>query len=90
MSASHLVVLPTAGVPESPADRIRRLQAEARALAREHVEMLAAALGEVSRMASEIAEGGEAYPVGAREISRRLTEDFTKQAATLTAIVDRG
>ena len=52
--------------------------------------MLAAALGEVSRMASEIAEGGEAYPVGAREISRRLTEDFTKQAATLTAIVDRG
>jgi hypothetical protein len=89
MSASHLVVFPSSGEPESPADRIRRLQNETRALAREHIEMLAAALAEVSRLAGEIADGGEAYPVGARELSRRLTDEAGKQALTLTAIVDR-
>lgn len=89
MSASHLVVFPSSNEPESPADRIRRLQHEARSLAREHIEMLAAALQEVSRLSSEIADGGELYPVGARELSRRLAEDSNKHALTLTAIVDR-
>ena len=89
MSASHLVVFPSSGEPESPADRIRRLQIEAKGLAREHIEMLAAALAEVSRLAGEIADGGEVYPVGARELSRRLTEEANMNALTLTAIVDR-
>jgi hypothetical protein len=89
MSASHLVVFPSSGEPESPADRIRRLQHEARSLAREHIEMLAAALHEVSRLSGEIADGGDLYPVGARELSRRLSEDSNKHALTLTAIVDR-
>jgi len=89
MSASHLVVFPSAAEPDSPADRIRRLQSEARVLAREHIEMLAAALVEVSRLSGEIAEGGDFYPVGVRELSRRLTEDAGKQALTLTAITDR-
>jgi hypothetical protein len=89
MSASHLVVFPSSGEPESPAERIRRLQSEARGLAHEHVEMLAQALNEVSRLASEIADGGELYPPGARELSRRLTEEANMQALTLTAILDR-
>jgi hypothetical protein len=89
MSASHLVVFPSTGEPESPGDRIRRLQHEAKSLAREHVELLAATLTEVSRLASEIADGGELYPVGARELSRRLTEEANMSALTLTAIVDR-
>jgi hypothetical protein len=89
MSASHLVVFPSPGQPESPVDRIKRLQFEARSLAREHIEMLAATLTEVSRLAGEIAEGGDLYPVGARELSRRLTEESCKQALTLTAIIDR-
>ena len=89
MSASHLVVFPSSGEPESPADRIRRLQFEAKGLAREHIEMLATALSEVSRLAGEIADGGEVYPVGARELSRRLTEEANMSALTLTAIVDR-
>jgi hypothetical protein len=71
MSASHLVVFPSQGEPESPADRIRRLQLEAKGLA------------------GEIAEGGELYPVGARELSRRLTDDANNSALTLTAIIDR-
>ena len=89
MSASHLVVFPSSGEPESPADRIRRLQIEAKGLAREHIEMLAAALSEVARLSAEIAEGGELYPVGAREMARRLTDETGKQALTLTAIIDR-
>ena len=89
MSASHVVVFPSQGEGESPADRIRRLQSEARSLAREHIEMLANALTEVSRLAGEIAEGGDAYAVGARELSRRLTEEANKHALTLTAIIER-
>ena len=89
MSASHLVVFPTPDEPASPADRIRRLQHEAKSLAREHIEQLAAALTEVSRLSGEIAEGGEVYPVGARELSRRLTEEANMTALTLTAIIDR-
>ena len=89
MSASHLVVFPSSGEPESPVDRIRRLQHEAKTLAREHIEMLAAALAEVSRLSGEIADGGEIYPVGARELSRRLTEEANSHALTLTAIIDR-
>jgi hypothetical protein len=89
MSASHVVMLPSVGEAESPADRIRRLQCEARSLAREHVEMLAHALTEVARLSEEIAGGGEAYPVGARELSRRLGEEAGKHALALTAIIDR-
>jgi hypothetical protein len=89
MSASHIVMLPSAGEPESPGDRVRRLQSEARGLAREHVEMLAQALTEVSRLSEEIAGGGEVYPVGARELSRRLAEEAGKHAHALTAIIDR-
>ena len=89
MSASHLVVFPSQGEPDSPADRIRRLQLEAKGLAREHIEMLATALAEVVRLAGEIAEGGDLYPVGARELSRRLTEEAGNSALTLTAIIDR-
>ncbi|MGH6955982.1 MAG: hypothetical protein ACREEW_04885 [Caulobacteraceae bacterium] len=89
MSASHLVVFPAPGEPESPADRIRRLQAEARCLAREHIEQLVAALGEVARLAAEVADGGDLYPVGVRELSRRLVEDAGKHALSLGVIVDR-
>jgi hypothetical protein len=59
-------------------------------MAREHVEQLRASLAETARLAAEIADGGEAYPVGAREMSRRLQEDAATQAMTLAAINDRG
>ena len=89
MSASHLVVFPSSGEPESPVDRIRRLQFEAKTLAREHVELLAVALNEVARLSCEIADGGDLYPVGVRELSRRLTDEASNHVLTLTAIVDR-
>lgn len=92
MSATHLVVVPTAkadGAPESLSARIRRLQAEARGMAHDHVEILRAGLEDVSRMAAEIADGGDAYPVGARELAGRLAESAANQSMTLAAINDR-
>ncbi|HBV12106.1 MAG TPA: hypothetical protein DEB60_03140 [Brevundimonas sp.] len=55
--------------PETTAERVKRLQAEARALAIEQVEALEAALCKAADMAREIADGGDAYPVGARELA---------------------
>ena len=83
-------MFPKGGEPESPADRIRRLQAEARGLAHEHIEILCGARNEVARLSSEIAEGGDLYPVGARELGRRLVEEMKRHVLTLTAIVERG
>jgi hypothetical protein len=89
MSASHLVVVPALSERPTAAERVKRLQAEARNLAHEHVEMLATALADVARLAGEVAEGGELYPVGARELARRLTDEAANQSLTLSAILER-
>lgn len=78
---------PAAQAPLS--DRIRALQAEARGLAREHIEVLAASLLATQRLADDIAHGGDAYPPGVREIARRLSEDSAAKALTLEAISAR-
>lgn len=75
--------------PETTADRVKRLQLEARALAAEQVEALETLLLQASDMAREIAEGGDAYPVGARELAGRLAADLPARADTLKAIVGR-
>ena len=75
--------------PETTSERVKRLQMEARALAVEQVEALERVLLEASRMAREIADGGEAYPVGARELAGRLSADLPAKAETLKAIVSR-
>jgi len=75
--------------PESTADRVKRLQLEARALALEQVEALEKVLLDATGMAREIAQGGDAYPVGAREIAGRLADDLPARAETLKAIILR-
>lgn len=75
--------------PETTADRVKRLQMEARALAAEQVEALEAVLKQAAAMATEIAEGGDAYPVGARELAGRIAADLPMKAETLKAIVGR-
>jgi hypothetical protein len=91
MTPSRLtIVSPPALVdspPESTAARIRRLHAEANALARDEVARLEQRIGEIVAMAREIAEGGCAYPVGAREVARRLAEDLPRQAGVLEALL---
>lgn len=85
---ARLTVVSPPEVPaETPAQRIRRLQAEAQSLARVQIEELQQKLLEVAAMAREIAEGGEAYPIGARELTRRVADELPRQAGTLSAIV---
>lgn len=74
---------------ETVAQRVKRLQAEAKQLAKDHIKALTAAIVEVEQMAAEIAEGGEAYPPGVRDVARRLVEDMDSRVQTLEAIVAR-
>lgn len=85
------VVTPEDGTakPQSVAQRIQALQAEARDLAREHIRALCAAITEVERMAAEIAVGGDAYPAGVRDLARRFAEDAEARVQTLEAITAR-
>ncbi len=75
--------------PETTAERVKRLQLEARMLAREQIEALEKQLIAVATQAEEIAMGGDAYPVGARELCRSLIEDMHAKAMTLKAISQR-
>ncbi len=75
--------------PATTADRVKRLQMEARALAVEQIEALEKLLLQASTMAQEIADGGEAYPVGARELAGRLASDLPARAQTLKAVTSR-
>jgi hypothetical protein len=73
----------------SATERIRRLQWEARVLATEQVEALAADLEALATRALEIAEGAEAYPPGTRELASRIAEDLPERAKTLLTIQHR-
>jgi hypothetical protein len=75
--------------PETTAQRVRRLQAEIKALARDHVKALTDAMLDVEQIAAEIADGGDAYAPGARDIARRLADDLQGRVATLNAITGR-
>jgi len=74
---------------ETVAERVRRLQAEAKELARDHIRALSAAMLGVEQMAAEIAEGGDAYPPGVRDLARRFVEDIDSRVQTLEAITAR-
>lgn len=73
--------------PETTSDRVKRLQMEARALALEEVEELARTLKAAADIAGRIASGGDAYPVGAREMASRLSSDLPARADSIRAIV---
>ncbi len=78
-----------AAAASSLAERIQQLQAEAKTLARGHVEVLLANLLETQQVADQVAHGGDAYPPGVRELAARLVDDATARAATLEAIMAR-
>jgi hypothetical protein len=75
--------------PETTAERVRRLQAEARLLARSHIEQMERAMLDMTILAGEIAEGGAAYPVGVREMCSRMADDLPNKLTSLRALVDR-
>ncbi|RAK68780.1 hypothetical protein [Phenylobacterium kunshanense] len=75
--------------PETVAERVRRLQAEARQAARDHVKAFAVAMVDLQQFAAEIADGGEAYAPGIREAARRLAEDLDARVQSVEAISAR-
>lgn len=100
MSASHLNLVDLSGQndselyvlgqgPETRAERIRRMQANAKALAREQIEAMTEAMMEVARMAEEISSGGDAYPVGVRELASRLKADLESQSRSIEVLLSR-
>ncbi|WP_165190491.1 hypothetical protein [Caulobacter soli] len=75
--------------PETTTQRVRRLQTEARLLAREQIEAMGRDLDDLATRAHEIAEGGDAYAVGVREMASRLAADLPQKAQSLRAILNR-
>ena len=84
---SELYKLGTA--PETTAQRVQRLQHEAHLLAREEVEAFERQLNIAAKMAADIAQGGEAYPAGVREMAERLAADLPARAQSLQAVLER-
>jgi hypothetical protein len=72
--------------PDSPGARLTRLMKEAQEAAGEQVKALEEALLTIAFLSAEIAEGGEVYPVGVREICRRLAEESVWTVQTLESI----
>ncbi len=103
MVASHLKAVPDTSNPseveaavhdlprsvETGAERVRRLQVEAQALAHDQVAVFAHDLAEMALRSAEIAGGGEAYPVGVRELAARLASDLPQKVNAMIAIMDR-
>ncbi|WP_216839367.1 hypothetical protein [Caulobacter sp. S45] len=85
MTLPQLSVVPA--VTETPAARANRLMTEARQAASEQITALEEALLTAVHLSAEIAEGGEAYPVGVRDLCRRLAEDVGHRAQTLDALL---
>ncbi|ADU12358.1 hypothetical protein [Asticcacaulis excentricus] len=79
----------TISARESRTQRVRRLQEEAKSLAREQISELEILIDATAKMAHEIAEGGEAYPVGARELSRRLADELPRTLQTLRIVAKK-
>ena len=74
---------------ESGLERVRRLQHEMHALAEEQVEVLARDLVAMAARMAKIAEGGEAYPVGVRELCSRTSDELGSAAQSMQAIMER-
>lgn len=71
---------------ETRTQRVRRLQEEARSLAREQIGEFELLLDATAKMALEIADGGDVYSIGAREICRRLADELPRTLQTLQVI----
>ncbi len=75
--------------PDTVADRVKRLQEEARMLAREEIEAFENQLINAAVMAGVIAKGGEAYPVGIRAMAEQLSEELPLRVQSLRAVMER-
>ena len=89
MSVPQLSIVRIDEAVDSPAARAQRLYAEAQSAAFEQIKALEDSLSAVVGFATEIADGGDVYPAGIRDLCRRLGEDLSQRAQTLDAITQR-
>jgi hypothetical protein len=90
--SAHLNIVAANGqavAAETVAERVRRLQTEAKSLAKDHTRALMGMIVEAQMMAEEIAAGGEAYPAGIRDLARRFADEAEQRVQTLEAISER-
>ena len=73
----------------SLAERMERVRNDANRVAFEHTSALLSAFEDAATLASEVANGGEAYHVGVRELARRAHIDLTASVLNLRSIVGR-
>lgn len=74
---------------ETTAQKVQRLQLEAKAGAREHSRGLIAMVDNLGGVAADIAAAGEPYPPGIVNEARVLAEDCARRVETMTAILNR-
>ena len=75
--------------PQSISERVQALQAEARKLADTHSADLAAEILALRITAEAIAQGGDAYRPGVREIARRLFDNMANELQALESLMGR-
>lgn len=85
----HVVAADEPPRPETVAQRVRHLQAEAQRLAADHVQGLLESMAWTTALAREIAEGGPCYHHGTQERARRIADELESQRQTLEQIVAR-
>lgn len=74
---------------QSLAQRMERLRLDAEAVATEHIDALIAALNEAMDLADQVANGGESYNIGVREIARRMHKEIAPSVLSLRAVRER-
>jgi hypothetical protein len=65
------------------------MQHEMHELAEEQVIILARDLAAMATRLGEIAEGGDAYPVGIRELCSRMADELGSAAQSMMALMER-
>jgi hypothetical protein len=73
----------------SLAERMEQVRNDANRVAFEHTSLLLRTFEDAASLASEVANGGEAYHVGVRELARRAHIDMTASILNLRSIVGR-
>jgi hypothetical protein len=89
MAATRIVSFPTSPEGISLAERMERVRLDASRIASEHTAALMRTFEDAAALAEEVANGGEAYHVGVREIARRTHIDLAAAVLNLRSIVGR-
>ncbi|HEY2356173.1 MAG TPA: hypothetical protein VGH86_01880 [Phenylobacterium sp.] len=74
---------------ESIAEKMRRLRDEAQGHARVHAQDFVRALEALEVLAGDIADGGEAYPVGIRLAARNIGPQLAGARLNVTSLLGR-